>query len=340
MSSHSTHSSISPDSTSDGESNRPPLPTAAAKLQKLSGRNRAQTSLSNPQSARSPGTVGATTLPLRGRGTRSPVQPLISSPLRIASSAMASAPSSPERPKAGADDLPRRSSDQFTRETGRRASTGHASGLQEDVKSKVSPSATDLASRKRSVQPRDKQGRSAMAAVMSGLESRLFPKSFTRGRDTSRSSSRRGSSLDSRSLSSASLPSRSISPSTQRLETGSKSTIANTDKGKAIKMEDAHNKSDEALAKPPGGLPDYVKPSEQEDSGERLAKDVFDRDKNMIESSEDTGDELTSDDEQIPGHKKKGSDISTITPSDFNKPKTAAERMSFDPFGVHSGSIY
>lgn len=105
-------------------------------------------------------------------------------------------------------------------------------------------------------------------------------------------------------------------------------------------MEDAHNKSDEALAKPPGGLPDYVKPSEQEDSGERLAKDVFDRDKNMIESSEDTGDELTSDDEQIPGHKKKGSDISTITPSDFNKPKTAAERMSFDPFGVHSGSIY
>lgn len=327
MSSHSR----SPTSPFPGDPDRPQFPNAAAR-QKPLGRNRVQKSPTT-QSARSAGTVEATTLPLRGRGSRSPVEPLISSPLRISSSAMASAPSSPERPKVGADDLPRRSSDQITRETNRRASTGHALELEEDVKSEVSPS-PELASRKRFMQPRDKQGRSAMAAVMSGLESRLFPKSFTRGRDTSRGSTRRGSSLDSRSLSSASLPSLSISPSTQRLETVSKPSIAETEKWKAIRMENAHNKSDEALAKPPGGLPDYVKPAEQEDSGERLAKDVFDRDKNMIESSEDDGDDLTSDDEQISARKEKGSDISTITPSDFNKPKATEERKSLGR-GLH-----
>lgn len=91
-------------------------------------------------------------------------------------------------------------------------------------------------------------------------------------------------------------------------------------------MEDAHNKSDETLAKPSGGLPDYVKPSEQEE-GERLAKDVFDRDKNIIESSDDDEDDSYSEDDQIGGfvqwrgRKKRGSDISTITSSDFIKPK-------------------
>lgn len=92
-------------------------------------------------------------------------------------------------------------------------------------------------------------------------------------------------------------------------------------------MEDAHNQSDEALAKPARGLPDYVTPTEHEESGERLAKDVFDRDKNIIESSEDDGDESSSDDSQVMGEqglpsrgrKKKGSDITRITPSDFHK---------------------
>ncbi|KAJ5173401.1 hypothetical protein N7492_005994 [Penicillium capsulatum] len=326
MSSHSAFSPICPDSTPDAESDpaSPQSPTAAVTLQVPSDPNGAVPNLlRSPQSARSAGTAGATTWSLRGRGSRSPVEPLISSPLRISSSAMASAPSSPERPKIN-EDLPRRSLDQFNRETDRRASTGHVLGLEETVKSEASPSPELVSRKNRFMQPRDKQGRSAMAAVMSGLESRLLPKSFTRGRDTSRGSTRRGSSLDSRSPSAASLPSRSISPSTQCPETVSKPTIADTEKGKAIKMEDAHNKSDEALAKPPGGLPDYVKPVEHEESGERLAKDVFDRDKNMIESSEDDADDLTSDDEQISAHKK-GSDIRAITPSDFQKPTITEE---------------
>lgn len=91
-------------------------------------------------------------------------------------------------------------------------------------------------------------------------------------------------------------------------------------------MEDAHNKSDETLARSSSGLPDYVKPSEQEE-GERLAKDVFDRDKNIIESSEEDENDSYSEDDQIGGfvqwrgRKKRDSDISTITPSDFTKPK-------------------
>lgn len=91
-------------------------------------------------------------------------------------------------------------------------------------------------------------------------------------------------------------------------------------------MENDHNRSDETLARPSGGLPDYVKPSEQEE-GERLAKDVFDRDNNIIESSEDDAEYSHSDDDQIGGfvqwrgRKKKDSDIGTITPSDFTKPK-------------------
>ena len=82
--------------------------------------------------------------------------------------------------------------------------------------------------------------------------------------------------------------------------------------------EEAHNRSDEALAKPAGGLPDYVKPSEESEPGERLAKDVFDRDKNIIVSSEE---EDSSSDEEHDGHqrgRKNKVDVTFITPSDFN----------------------
>ncbi|KAJ5594861.1 uncharacterized protein N7459_001069 [Penicillium hispanicum] len=298
----------------------------AAKDQKLSGLTRAvQNLLGTPQSARSAGTgLGRSVSTSRRRGTRSPVQPFASSPLRISSSAMASAPSSPERPKAGEEDLSRRSSDQFTQETDRRASTGQGLGLEEDSKSDLGSNAAEQGSSKKS----KAQGRSAMAAMMSGLESRLFPKSFTRGRDSSRGSSRRGSSLDSRSPSSSSRFTRSISPGSQ-LHSGSKSTSTSTERVNQLTMEDTRNKSDEALVKRAGGLPDYVKPAAQEDSGERLAKDVFDRDQNMIESSDDDGDDSLSEEEHIPGvtvvhargRKNKSSDISSITPSDFSKSK-------------------
>jgi hypothetical protein len=107
-------------------------------------------------------------------------------------------------------------------------------------------------------------------------------------------------------------------------------------------MEGSHNKSDEALVKPSGSMPTYVQPTEHGESGERLAKDVFDRDNNLIESSS-SDDEQDSDDEDdyegsdeeesIPGMtfvtvprgrtKNKKDDITSITASDFTKPKDA-----------------
>lgn len=88
-------------------------------------------------------------------------------------------------------------------------------------------------------------------------------------------------------------------------------------------MSVAQNKSDEALVKPAGSLPDYVKPSEQEDSGERLAKDVFDRDKNIIESSDDEDSGSSSEEEASPDEdgKKKAQDLTAITTGDANVPK-------------------
>jgi hypothetical protein len=69
---------------------------------------------------------------------------------------------------------------------------------------------------------------------------------------------------------------------------------------------------------------------------------VFDRDKNMIESSEDEAHDTSSDDDStLEGQrgrskKKKGSDITSITKSDFetpkdNKPTQPEERMLLLP---------
>lgn len=70
-----------------------------------------------------------------------------------------------------------------------------------------------------------------------------------------------------------------------------------------------------------------MKPTSEE-SGERLAKDLFDSDKNIIESSdeeENDDEESSSEEENIPGvqvvswdgRKKKTADISSISSSDF-----------------------
>lgn len=71
-----------------------------------------------------------------------------------------------------------------------------------------------------------------------------------------------------------------------------------------------------------------MKPTSEE-SGERLAKDLFDSDKNIIESSDeeenDDDEESSSEEENIPGvqvvswegRKKKAADISSISSSDF-----------------------
>ncbi|KAJ5093671.1 hypothetical protein N7456_009532 [Penicillium angulare] len=337
MSYHSRHTSPTPPETrsepqpeeypkaTDRKSSSTTSLTESLKDQGQAFSRAVQSLLSTPQSARSAGTSVSGTAPSpRGRGSRSPVEPLVSSPLRISSTTMASAPSSPERHRADPDDMPRRSSEEFAREASRRASTtGHGLGLEEDSKLDMSPNADQTGSKKHKT-----QGRKAMAAMMSGLESRLFPKSFTRGRDSSRGSSRRGSSVDSKSPA-ASRSSRSASPDSRESrdrQFGASQSPAE-EKRKGLNYDSAQNRSDEGLAKPSStpSLPDYVKPTEEE-PGVRLAKDVFDSDKNIIESSEEE-DEISTDDDNIAGmqvvhrgRKKRPTDISSISQSDF-KPK-------------------
>ncbi|CAI7618649.1 unnamed protein product [Penicillium glandicola] len=273
--------------------------------------------------------AGGTTYSPRAGGTRSPVEPLVSSPLRISSSDMASAPSSPERHTADREAFPRRSSDQVV-----------------DTVAKSDVASTSLEQphlKKRFLQARDRsQSRKGVAAIMSG---RLFPRSFSRGRDrdSSRGSSHRGSSLDSSSTPSPERgrPSSSSSRSVH-VETLTPAPVG-LGKGKSLNMHDTLNKSDEALTKPHGSLPDYIKPKAVEEGGERLAKDVFDRDKNMIESSEDDNDTSSDEDSTLEGvrgrKKKKDSDITSITPSDFEKSKDDNSRQFEEqkPSGAPSG---
>ncbi|KAJ5513183.1 Universal stress protein A [Penicillium fimorum] len=258
--------------------------------------------------------AGGTTYSPRAGGTGSPVEPLVSSPLRISSSDMASAPSSPERYTANREALPRRSSDQAVdtvHSTSRRLSIND--GAKSDV---ASNSPEQPHAKRRFMQARDRsQSRKGVAAIMSG---RLFPRSFSRGRDrdSSRGPSQRGSSLDAHSNPSPERG-RPSSPGSHSVHVETL-TPAPVDSEKPFAMQDTFNKSDEALAKPHGSLPDYIKPTAVEEGGERLAKDVFDRDKNVIESSEDE-DTSSDEDSTLDCERGRKKNITSITPSDFEK---------------------
>jgi hypothetical protein len=148
--------------------------------------------------------------------------------------------------------------------------------------------------------------------------------------------------VDSRSPSAGSRFDRSLSPGT-RVSQLNRSETAAEEKSTEINYDSAHSKSEEVLSKLSGtpSLPDYIKPTEEE-PGERLAKDVFDSDKNLIESS-DEDEDVSSDEENIPGvqvvhsrgRKKRPTDISSISPSDFrpkDKSQDTEERMSSSSF--------
>ena len=230
---------------------------------------------------------------------------------------MASAPSSPVRHTADPNDPPRRSSDELSR--GRRRASSASSPR--------TPSLEDSPSTEHGF----KKHKNAMAAMMSGL----FPKSFSRGREPSRGrSTTRRSSADPPTTSSPRRPARSLSPNTLAVQKILADLHIETcaDQGPPSR-ESSRSKSNEsphkASPKPSSSrLPDYVKPTSEE-SGERLAKDLFDSDKNIIESSDeeenDDDEESSSEEENIPGvqvvswegRKKKAADISSISSSDF-----------------------
>ncbi|KAJ5583517.1 hypothetical protein N7535_002137 [Penicillium sp. DV-2018c] len=326
MSYHTGRTSPIPPANSEqlkSSSSRSAILSTTPIIEKTSGLNRALHSLLGAPHKTAGGSYSSKA------GTRSPVEPLISSPLRISSSAMASAPTSPEtETPPDLNDHTRRSSD-FAVEA--RRTSAHL-GNDDNGKSDITATSSEQPHlKKRFLQARDRSnGRKGVAAMIPG---RLFPRSFSRGRerDSSRGSAQRGSSLDSGATPS---PDRGRSPAS-----GGRSTHIETLKdapagpGKGQALGDSlnkSNKSDEALVKPHGNLPDYVKPPAEE-GGERLAKEVFDRDKNMIESSEDEANDSSSDEDSAHEgergrRKKKGSDITSITPSDFEKDKSDKSR--------------
>ena len=293
--------------------------------EKQSGLNRAlQSLLIAPQSKG----AGKTSYSPRS-ATRSPVEPLVSSPLRISSSAMASAPSSPERYTADPGVIPRRSSEQPV-ETGR--PTTSRLGNDDDAKSDIASNSGDHPhAKKRFLQARDRsQGRKSVAAMVSdrlrSFRGRDSSQGSSHTQDTSRGSSIRGSSLDSSSPHSPERGRPSSSGGHSSHVETFKPAPASSEKGKAVNMHKSLNKSDETLARPSGSLPDYIKPTASEEGGERLAKDVFDSDKNIIESSEDEANDTSSDDDStLEGQRgrsqNKGSDITSITKSDFETHK-------------------
>ncbi|KAF7718224.1 Uncharacterized protein PECH_002037 [Penicillium ucsense] len=176
----------------------------------------------------------------------------------------------------------------------RRARTIGDVGVEEDARSDVSALSSESTMSKR-------KGRKAMAAMMSGLEGRLFPRSLSRGRESSRgpSTRKRTSSLDSHSAHSAARLSRSASPTHRPSPVSSHvMTLAASGKEPPLNMEPTRNKSDETLVMHSGDMPGYVQPAEHSESGERVAKDVFDRENNMVASSsdDDHGEQGNSDD--------------------------------------------
>lgn len=301
--------------------------------------------------------IGVGVTPPSSTHRRSWNEPILSSPLRLSSTATsppsASSPTSPqdqEKEKSFGDSetAPRKSSDGTDRSHERKKSVGKTekSGMKSptittalhldtsvslsspDRDSAISPTSTSLAQEKSPV------GKNTVAAMMSGLDSKFGLPTFARGRDSARrSGASRGSSLDSR------LPSRfarSISPRNRWLRTNpfslaTSSLKPNKSTAKAIDM----HLSDAALSKLSGGLSALPEPGSRRGSldegstadDERLEKDVYDSENNPIgetSDEEDFDDNSSSDDESV-GRGRKVS-IEIISPSDDGSPVDTEEK--------------
>ena len=281
-------------------------------------------------------------------------EPVLSSPLRVsssvASSSSSSHPSGDDQEKVKSEAAPRRSSDGTDRPHGRKKSVGKSE--KSGVKATITPldcppldtsdqdtlkratittttTAADIPTSPTSptrAHEKLSTGKNTVAAMMSGLDLKVGLPSFTsRGRDSVRHGSARGSSLDSR------LPSRlgagrSISPRNRWLSSNPLSLATSTfksnksatdNKGKVIGMDkrlsdtgslSAHSKtgsgrrSSDAASLSPGD--------------ERLEKDMYDSENNPIAETsdeEDYDDSSSSDDESVARGRKVSIDI--ISPS-------------------------
>ncbi|KAB8235538.1 universal stress protein family domain protein [Aspergillus alliaceus] len=246
--------------------------------------------------------------------TPSPATPPTKKPStpRRTTSAVAPPPIPQKKPPADSEDAPRRSSDPLSVSKDNNNNNNNnrpRPSIRWDDSVTMPPS---VLSQRRASQAQEKpptkalQGRNAMAAVMSGLDLRVGLPSFTRGRTSSRNSSSRGTSLDSRlspknrwlSPSSRSPAAQPVKP-TPAAEKPKPTETESSSKPQPLRPAARLQPSDDDVRSPPAG-------------DERLEKDVYDSENNLIESSEEEVDDSTSDDEVSSERgRKKNSDRAT-----------------------------
>ncbi|KNG81202.1 universal stress protein family domain protein [Aspergillus nomiae NRRL 13137] len=225
---------------------------------------------------------------------------------RRTTSAVAPPPIPQKKSSADSEDAPRRSSDPLSvTKDNKTDNIRPRPSIRWDDSVTMPPS---VLSQRRASQAQEKpptkalQGRNAMAAVMSGLDIRVGLPSFTRGRSSSRNNSARGTSLDSR------MPpkNRWLSPSSR--SPASQSTKPTVEKPKPTEMESTGKQQPARPAARRQSSDDDVRSPTLGD--ERLEKDMYDSENNLIETSEEEIDDSTSSDDEASSERgrKKTSD--------------------------------
>lgn len=204
----------------------------------------------------------------------------------------------------------------------------------------MSPSATSYSLNRRANRSADKsnkppQSKNAMAAVMSGLDLKVGLPSFTRGRDSSRNNTQRGTSLDSR-LSTSRLG-RSSSPRNRWLGSSSRNSSTNPGKPapeKSKLVESANAEKPQATPTPalaPAPTPAPVQSGETADADrkpstsgdERLEKDMYDSENNPIETSDEEADDSSSSDDDSSTERGRKPSVDIILPARSNSSGSA-----------------
>ncbi|OGM44919.1 universal stress protein family domain protein [Aspergillus bombycis] len=235
---------------------------------------------------------------------------------RRTTSAVAPPPLPQKKSSTDSEDAPRRSSDPLsvTKDSKTDNNNRPRPSIRWDDSVTMPPS---VLSQRRASQAQEKpptkalQGRNAMAAVMSGLDIRVGLPSFTRGRSSSRNNSARGTSLDSR----LSPKNRWLSPSSR--SPASQSTKPTAEKSKPTEIESASKQQPVRPAARRQSSDDDVRSPTPGD--ERLEKDMYDSENNLIETSEEEVDDSTSSDDEASSERGRKKTPDRATPIGDNE---------------------
>ncbi|KAF9892159.1 hypothetical protein FE257_002565 [Aspergillus nanangensis] len=268
-------------------------------------------------------------------GGRSGPEPSSSStPVRAVRTSAVAPPPLPKPPPGSTDSASRRGSDPSSNKDHKPRPS-----IRWDDSVSMSPSAAGHGAARRSMPPQEKStnrslpGKNAMAAVMSGLDLRAVGlPSFTRGRDSGRNNTTRGTSLDSRV--SAPRFARSSSPKNRWLSPGSRNQPANSTKPvAAVPPAEKSKQASDTESPEKDARPVPARESSDPDvksaipADERLEKDKYDSENNLLESSDEESDGSSSSDDE-------GSPSVEI---ERGRPKTS-NRSSTDSNGLDSAT--